>query len=171
MNQTGNPMTHFTANPVNFQNKTSCIPFYTCNKKNKNHKSELINKKEQSVIIVNPDLLPWFRRLPLSLLGLLSSFHPPLLTETNVFETWVGGNATARAEIKISLFTALRVGCAISICTVWPRDIYSSGLSFLYCGVSFPSPWCVHMLITSGILGHGGTITVFTLSPGSVCEY
>lgn len=37
-------------------------------------------------------------------------------------------NAVARAEIKISLFTALEFGNAISICTVWPRDIYCFGL-------------------------------------------
>lgn len=64
-------------------------------------------------------------------------------------------NAMARAEIKISLFTALEFGNAISICTVWPRDIYCFGLSSLYCGVSFipsSSLWCYHLLITSSSL-------------------
>lgn len=46
-------------------------------------------------------------------------------------------NAMAREEIKISLFTALEFGNAISICTARPRDIYCFGLSFLYCDVSF----------------------------------
>lgn len=61
-------------------------------------------------------------------------------------------NAMARAEIKISLFTAFEFGDAISICTVWPRDIYCFGLSSLYCGDSFiPASrlWCYHLLITS----------------------
>lgn len=64
-------------------------------------------------------------------------------------------NAMARAEIKISLFTAPEFENAISICTVWPRDIYCFGLSSLYCGVSFiPSRrlWCYHLLITSSSL-------------------
>lgn len=70
----------------------------------------------------------------------------------------------ARAEIKISLFTAPEFGNAISICTVWPRDIYCFGLSFLYCGVSFiPSSrlWCYHLLITSSFLRHSGQLHSF----------
>lgn len=73
-------------------------------------------------------------------------------------------NAMARAEIKISLFTALEFGNAISICTVWPRDIYCFGLSLLYCGVSFiPSSrlWCYHLLITSSSLRHSGQLHHF----------
>lgn len=73
-------------------------------------------------------------------------------------------NATARAEIKISLFTAPEFGNAISICTVWPKDIYCFGLSFLYCGVSFiPSSrlWCYHLLITSSSLRHSGQLHHF----------
>lgn len=72
--------------------------------------------------------------------------------------------AMARAEIKISLFTALQFGNAISICTVWPRDIYCFGLSSLYCGVSFiPSSrlWCYHLLITSSSLRHSGQLHHF----------
>lgn len=73
-------------------------------------------------------------------------------------------NAMARAEIKISLFTVPEFGNAISICTVWPRDIYCFGLSFLYCGVPFiPScrQWCYHLLITSSSLRHSGQLHCF----------
>ena len=83
-------------------------------------------------------------------------------------------NATARAEIKISLFTALEFGNAISICTVWPRDIYCFGLSFLYCGVSFiPSSrlWCYHLLITSSSLRHSGQLHHFRGSNMWTCGW
>lgn len=73
-------------------------------------------------------------------------------------------NAMARAEIKISLFTVPEFGNAISICAVWPRDIYCFGLSFLYCGVPFiPScrQWCYHLLITSSSLRHSGQLHCF----------
>lgn len=155
MNQTGNPRTNLTVNPVILQHLVFFL--YWVIKRTRITKVNKLKKRTKSHHKSWPAAMAnyWsiFRRLALSLRFLL--FTPTLNWKQRL---WNKSGENARAEIKISLFTALRVACAISICTVWPRDIYSFGLSFLYRGASFPSPWCVHMLITSGILGHGGQL-------------
>lgn len=81
-----------------------------------------------------------------------------------------GENAMARAEIKISLFTALEFGNAISICTVWPRDIYClASPSFIVVFLSSRLADC-DAITCSLPLAVWDTADNYTISESPTCE-
>lgn len=106
MNQTGNPRTNLTVNPVILQHLVFFL--YWVIKRTRITKVNKL-KKEQRVII-NPDLLPWRITGPYSDGWLSPSaffFSPPLLTENNVFETRVGKMREQKLKFHYLLRSAL----------------------------------------------------------------